>query len=187
VRTSVQHLVGGLDPNFQHTCDMEIWMRLATRSSVAAVDATQAYYRRHDANMSTAYMKNPLSDLREQLGTATKVLTGWGAELPGAGEWMTAMKARLVEQACWMAGLAFERGDMAAAKMCIDFAAQNSTALWRSPSWLRYQAKRLAGRKLVQAMRKRGVAKQTAEYSPFEHGVAFGWWPQEAHGGKLGG
>ncbi|RYZ14506.1 MAG: glycosyltransferase family 2 protein [Alphaproteobacteria bacterium] len=32
IRTDAQHEVGGLDPRFPQTCDMEIWLRLATRA-----------------------------------------------------------------------------------------------------------------------------------------------------------
>jgi len=106
-------------------------MRLATRSSVAGVNATQAYYRRHDANMSTAYMKNPLSDLREQLdhgqegrrrgrGSSSAAEGDGGDEGPvsssrPAGGW-----------------LAVSAGDEDGGENLLEFASQNSAALWRS-------------------------------------------------------
>jgi glycosyltransferase involved in cell wall biosynthesis len=185
VRTSVQHKVGGLDPKLPHTCDMEIWMRLATQSSVAAVNATQAYYRRHAENMSTAYMSAPLSDLREQLATAVSVLSSWGADMPGRETWLQAMKARMIPQAFWMAGIAFERGDEAAVRECVDFATQLDPAAWRSKAWLRFQAKRLLGRTLLGWARSHLNRTDHLSYTPFKHGAAFGWWPEGRRGGTL--
>jgi hypothetical protein len=184
IRTAVQHQVGGLDPRLPHTCDMEIWMRIATRASIAAMKPVQAYYRRHDTNMSSDYINTPLSDLREQLDTATTVITNWATHMPESEIWMRDMKRRMVEQACWMAGLAFERGDDAGARECLAFAAQHTDALWRSNAWRRFQAKRLAGRKLLQGARSIGRSARRAsrategDFSPFEQGEQFGWWPE---------
>lgn len=177
VRTEVQHLVGGLDPRFPHTCDMEIWLRLATRSGVAALNTVQAYYRRHDTNMSSAYMERPLSDLREQLGTVEAVLGVWGKDMPGAPTWLRMMKDRIAKQACWMAGLAYERGNKDGGKICLDFAKQNDPSIVTSRSWLRAQAKRLLGGALIRMIRGSQESKH-ASYSPFMRGKTFGWWPK---------
>lgn len=177
VRTEVQHLVGGLDPRFPHTCDMEIWLRLATCSDVAALSTTQAYYRRHETNMSTAYMDRPLTDLREQLATVEAVLGVWGKDMPGAQEWLTLMKDRIAKQACWMAGLAYERGDRKSGLICLEFARQNDRSIVGSRPWLRAQAKRLLGGGAIRMLRGSKEAKN-ASYSPFKRGEMFGWWPK---------
>jgi glycosyltransferase involved in cell wall biosynthesis len=52
VRTSVQQSVGGYLASLPHSGDMEMWLRLAVRGSVAELrGAIQAFYRVHDANM----------------------------------------------------------------------------------------------------------------------------------------
>ncbi len=178
VRTSVHHLVGGFDPDFPHTCDMDAWMRLATRSAVAALATTQAYYRRHRENMSIPYTNGPLTDLKMQLHTAAKVLTTWGKDLPGAEQWLAGMRQRMVNQAFWMAGLCLEQGNDAGLGECLAFATQNSPALWRSKGWMRFQVKRLVGRKLILAMRRQLKLREALPYSPFVHGQAFGWMPE---------
>lgn len=180
IRTETQHLVGGLDPRFPTTCDMEIWMRIATRASLASINAPQAFYRRHQANMSNPVMSAPLSDLPQQLATAEVVLNEWGEDMPGAENWLKAMKARMVAQACWMAGFAFKRGDDEAARICEEFAKKHHKNVWLSKFWLRYQAKRLLGRQLAisVARKPKKTADPSIEYSPFERGSTFGWWPE---------
>lgn len=183
VRTALQHKVGGLDPRFPTTCDMEIWMRMATRSSVASVNAIQAYYRRHTSNMSNAVMSRPLSDLRQQLDTAVTVLTNYGQHEAGAPAWLKAMRERLVTQACWMAGLAYERGDTQGAQECLQFARYCMPSLIGSKPWLKYMAKRVIGRKIVRAIKELrnpdGADASVKQYDPFVVGELFGWWPKD--------
>lgn len=51
VRTSVQKEVGGYRPDLPHAGDMEMWLRIAARSSVVILQSDQAYYRVHGKNM----------------------------------------------------------------------------------------------------------------------------------------
>jgi glycosyltransferase involved in cell wall biosynthesis len=185
-RTRIQKLVGGHHPDYPHTCDVEMWMRFATRSSIAVLPTTQAYYRWHGSNMSKSFIYRPMSDLREQLATANEVLTKWGSDIPEFPDWISAMKLRFVGQACWMAGLALERGDLAASRDCLAFARENSSSLWRSRAWWHYQAKRCLGRSLTKKMRSalRGNQAENeipfAMLAPFKHGEIFGWWPERS-------
>jgi hypothetical protein len=157
---------------------------MATVSSIAVLATTQAYYRWHGNNMSTAYIYRPMADLREQLATANEVLTNWGSQVPGFPDWIEAMKARFVTQACWMAGLAVEREDEQARIDCLAFAAENSASLWRSSPLWRYQAKRLLGASLSKKVRgmlrpdQEEYDRPFAMFAPFKHGEVFGWWPE---------
>ncbi len=56
VRTSLQKRVGGYDARLPHLGDTEMWIRLAANADVGYLRGVdQAYYRRHEQNMSTAY------------------------------------------------------------------------------------------------------------------------------------
>jgi glycosyltransferase involved in cell wall biosynthesis len=66
VRTALQHEVGGYNKALPHTADLDLWLRLAARPSVAHIDAHQAYKRMHASNMQHQYAQ-PLVELR--LGT----------------------------------------------------------------------------------------------------------------------
>ena len=64
VRTSAQKVVGGYRPELPHAGDMEMWLRLAAHGSVGFIEADQACYRWHGANMQYRYLG--LSDLRQR-------------------------------------------------------------------------------------------------------------------------
>ena len=55
VRTAIQKRVGGYRKELPHSGDMEMWLRLAVQGAVGRIDAFQAVYRLHSANMSLAY------------------------------------------------------------------------------------------------------------------------------------
>ena len=181
IRTDAQHEVGGLDPRFPQTCDMEIWLRLATRANVAALSTTQAYYRRHDTNMSTVATDRPLSDLREQLETVVTVLTDWGKDLAATPRWLDIIRKRVAAQACWKAGLAFENGNVSGGRTCLKFAKEADPAITLSPAWLRAQAKHLLGSRVLGLLRRRRTSRNHS-FSPFTRGYLFGWWPAEGTG-----
>ncbi len=176
IRTAAQHEVGGLDPRFPQTCDMEIWLRLATRANVAALNTTQAYYRRHDTNMSSATTNQPMSDLREQLETVVAVLSHWGKNLTSTPRWLATIRKRVAVQACWMAGLAFQNSNVSAGKTCLAFAKEADPAITRSAPWFRAHAKHALGGPLIRLLRGKGTSGQHS-FSPFSRGQLFGWWP----------
>jgi glycosyltransferase involved in cell wall biosynthesis len=188
VRTSIQKQVGGYNSSFPHSCDLEMWMRIATRSSIAVVDAPQAFYRWHGQNMSTRFIYRPTSDLQDQLATAIHVYKNWGPDIPEFPHWIERMKLKFADQACWMAGLAVERTDRAGMEDCIAFAAQNNPNLWRSKAWWRYRAKRILGGSLTRSVRNflKPNAPQYdlpfAMFAPFKLGETFGWWPEKLAG-----
>jgi GT2 family glycosyltransferase len=184
IRTNMQHEVGGLDPRFPQTCDMEIWLRLATRAGVAALNTTQAYYRRHDSNMSTVAMDRALSDLREQFDTVVAVLATWGENLVERSRWLNLVKRRIAMQACWKAGVAFERGDAEDARACLAFAKEVDPSIPRSAPWLRAQAKHLLGASVVHAL-KRGKQSGAISFNPFVRGQLFGWWPSRRASSRM--
>ena len=75
MRTRVQQLIGGYNPELPHTGDLEMWVRAARVAGVGFVGgADQAWYREHTANMhKTAFEAGELSgiavDLRQRART----------------------------------------------------------------------------------------------------------------------
>jgi glycosyltransferase involved in cell wall biosynthesis len=65
VRTVVQKSIGGYSNNLPHAGDLEMWLRFACRGSIAFLDAWQAVYRKHEANMHYAFTN--LANLRQHL------------------------------------------------------------------------------------------------------------------------
>src|SRR5690242_2149740 len=65
MRTSLVQRVGGFDSRLAHTCDIELWMRLAAYADVGYVrGADQALYRIHGQNMSKS--RDQLVNLEER-------------------------------------------------------------------------------------------------------------------------
>jgi len=195
VRTELQHQVGGYDPKMLHTSDMEMWMRLAARSSIGVIDAIQGYYRWHGGNMTLGYVRGMHGDRRQRIFTCNEVLKTWGAEMDGIADWVATMRRQYVADACWHAALAMERGDAEGKRACIEFAKELEPALWRSPSWWRYLAKRCLGPHLSRALRaamgrpvnaaglvgadpRRSLPPEQQMWVSYQHGQGIGWWPQ---------
>lgn len=65
MRASSLRAVGLLDPALRHTCDLELWLRLAAHGAVGYVDGPyQGCYRVHGASMQRTVNAGPLVDLR---------------------------------------------------------------------------------------------------------------------------
>lgn len=183
IRTELQHRIGGYHPGLPQTSDAEMWMRIATQAPIAVIHTPQGYYRWHGSNMSSAYTGRALSDLDEQYKTINEVYRNWGSHIEEFPAWMDVTKLRLGRQACWMAGLAFERGDIEGARTCLKFAKEVCPSPWRLTSWWKTQAKRLAGPRLTAELKRLMPGSNNANpgvvsFSPFIPGEIFGWWPE---------
>jgi hypothetical protein len=109
VRTSVQHHVGGYNPDLYHTSDAEMWMRLAAYSDVAFIRADQAFYRRHEQNMSLE-LGNRLVSLSQMRAAYEGVLRQCGDVLPDKVKLSATVHKRLAREALWTAARAYDRG-----------------------------------------------------------------------------
>jgi hypothetical protein len=98
MRTSVQHALGGYDPELAHSGDLEMWLRAATISDVGRVNgAAQGYYRIHDNSMQRTIHAGLAIDLEGRLAAFQKVLAGTGERVPRAEElFATARRALAV-------------------------------------------------------------------------------------------
>lgn len=188
IRTELQHRVGGYHLAMYHTSDMEMWMRLATRSSIAVINAEQGYYRWHGDNMTLGYVSNVLGDRRQRISTCQEVLNSWGSGTDGFSSWVEEMRRRYAREACWLAGLALERGDAESERVCLAFATEYDPALWRTSSFWRYFAKRCLGgslsRRIRSVIRRKPETSNQSEKTDelpkvFTHGQRIGWWPSE--------
>jgi len=107
-RTSLQHRVGGYNPDLYHTSDVEMWLRLAAYADVAYIRADQAFYRRHDNNMSLE-LRNRLVSLTQLRAAFEGALRQCGDVLPNAAELSDAVHRKLAWEALWWAARAYDR------------------------------------------------------------------------------
>ncbi len=106
MRASVQREIGGYNPDFPHSGDLEMWLRAAAVSDVGRINgAAQAYYRVHSASMQRTTYAGLMTDLEARLETFEKVLSASANHLPKADELLAAARCALatsaVEHASW--------------------------------------------------------------------------------------
>ena len=108
VRTSLQHQVGGYNPDLYHTSDLEMWMRLAAYADVGYVRADQAYYRRHARNMSEEFSDSLVAQ-QERRAAFEGFLTRCGEVLPDSAGLSEMVHRELAKEALWVAARAYDR------------------------------------------------------------------------------
>ena len=95
MRTSVQHRIGGYNPEFKHTSDLDMWMRTAAVGSIGFVDAAQGFYRWHKANMSAGYYHQPADDRLQVVDTCTNFMETHRHDIPQFESWFEDMRVRM--------------------------------------------------------------------------------------------
>jgi Glycosyl transferase family 2 len=171
VRTELQKQVGGYRPELPHSGDMEMWLRLAAHSRVGILDAHQAVYRRHGANMSLkATASSMLPDLEQRRAALDAFLGSCSDALPDAPELRRRLFRSLGRDAIRFASIAFNEGDTEACSRISDFAVAVSPPIRRSLPWLRLACKRRLGFGAWRALQS--VVRQPAQHDDGQDGGA---------------
>ena len=183
VRTRLQQSTGGYCAKFPQTSDMEMWMRIATLSSIAVIRDTQAYYRWHGENMSKEYFHSKLIILKEHAATCEHVHAEWNSDkTPEFDLCIKEMKKLLAKDAI---SAAIVTGDSQEYRNSIVFA-DEMDPFWRtSVGSLRLRLKRMLGstfwRKLRQLKKSFGYSgawiASGADVAQLSR--TFGWWPTD--------
>ncbi|MGZ2384914.1 glycosyltransferase [Rhizobium leguminosarum] len=146
VRTALQKQVGGYNKELPHAGDMEMWLRLASHAGVGFINADQAVYRQHAANMSLQYYgENILSDLRQRK-MAFDILFSQAPDSLRKDKMLRRFLARdLGKQALRQAGIAFNNFDVATALAIQRFALEVSPDVRNSLPWIKLVCKQTIG------------------------------------------
>jgi glycosyltransferase involved in cell wall biosynthesis len=186
VRTEMLKRTGGYCERFPHTSDMEMWMRLATMSSIGVIKSIQAYYRIHDHNMSKEFTSGWLTDLQERFDTCEYIYMRWSEPaIEGFDRWLATMKRIFADRALRAASTALSHGDWRGYEDCLAFAHRMNPYCFASEAALRVGLKRIMGASLarsVGALVRRlpggGVPQERSKIAPeWRPGSTFGWWP----------
>lgn len=185
IRTEAQRRVGPYNPALPHTSDMEMWMRFATLGPVAVIQDAQAFYRVHNASMSESFNAQVLRDRREIIETCTLVIENQCAHIPEARQWLLGLKRRFADEAFWLAGKAWEKGEDEKMQARLDFARTHHPQVWGSRAAWGFYAKRALGRQVFQSLRpSRGGGETPTAAAGTEAGSyqaqtgEIGWWPE---------
>lgn len=111
VRTSLQHAIGGYDPELPFSGDLEMWLRAAAGGDVGRVNgAAQAYYRIHTSSMQRSVYTGVMNELEGRLAAFEKVLVGPQAKLPRGEELYATARRSLARLALDYACAAYDNG-----------------------------------------------------------------------------
>jgi len=164
VRTGLQKLLGGYRHELPHAGDMEMWLRFAAHASVGFIPSYQGVYRRHSANMSTAYYSvsdtrlvytnsGRLADLRQR----KQAFDYFWEHCDRIPQWSELFRQRLYMQlavsAVGHASAAFNDGLVAESKELSDFAAEIYPRIKNSTAWMKFACKRWVGARAWRAFR----------------------------------
>ncbi len=146
VRTRWLRELGGYREDMPHTGDLEMWMRLAAHGSVGIIDAPQAAYRRHAANMSDGYARNyGMADLRQRRD-AFEVFGRHAADvMPGAERLHRRLLRALAREAAGQASAAYSDGALTTSRELMRLALETAPSVRFTTHYLRVLVKRLLG------------------------------------------
>jgi glycosyltransferase involved in cell wall biosynthesis len=140
VRTAVQKAVGGYTASLTHTADTEMWMRLAANGAVARLDAVQAIYRRHSANMSTAYFDHGVADFRQRKDAFDRFFEEYRGRIPGARRLHARATRSIAEKAFWNGIIQALRGRFESGKHLLRYSYSLEPGLRHRPPFRRAPA-----------------------------------------------
>jgi hypothetical protein len=144
VRTCVHKAVGGYREDLPHSGDTEIWLRFALRGAVGVIDAPQAFYRLHGANMVTGYPG--LRGLVQQKAAFDAHFLECGYAIDRVDLLRQRLHRRLADDACRAAHVCFEAGQPDHCDECLRFALGCDQSVRSRPLWLKLRVKRAMGR-----------------------------------------
>jgi glycosyltransferase involved in cell wall biosynthesis len=110
VRTTQQKELGGYRPALPHAGDMEMWLRFAAHGSIGIIEADQACYRLHEANMNYRY--KGISDLRQRKACFEIFFSECRHRLADSRRLRKLASSRLAEDALHQAVASFKDGQM---------------------------------------------------------------------------
>ncbi len=111
MRTSVQHAIGGYDPDLPHSGDFEMWLRAAAISDVGRVNGSvQGFYRAHPDSMQRTTYAGHVIDLEGRLAAFEKLLVGPAAPIAGGAELFARAQQALARSALAYARSAYDHG-----------------------------------------------------------------------------
>ncbi|MEZ6029905.1 MAG: glycosyltransferase [Hyphomonadaceae bacterium] len=191
VRTAIQHKVGGYDPRFRHTSDMDMWMRCAVHGPVGVIHEPGAFYRLHASNMSGEFNNQAMRDRQEVIDTCEAFVERFGRDFPETRDWLIDLKRRFADEAFWLSGRALEYGNMELLAARLAFAKKHHPAPWLSHAAWRFRLKRLLGGALTRTLKggpdntnspvDSSTVEAGAEATAYrEQRGTVGWWPEAA-------
>lgn len=111
MRTSVQHAVGGYDPNLPHSADLAMWLRAASLGEVGRINGPpQGFYRVHPGSMQRTTYAGHVVDLEGCLDAFATVLSEPGARIGNRNALLATARRAVAASALECARSAYDHG-----------------------------------------------------------------------------
>ena len=143
VRTNLQHRIGGYRADLPHSCDMEMWLRIAAHAAVARVHGTQGYYRLHGQNMSVGYAG--VRDLTSRRAAFNALFQTCGDLVPDRDRLSILANQMLAEISFWRASECFESREPELCDAYLKLAREYFPQIQQAGQWRRLRIKRALG------------------------------------------
>jgi glycosyltransferase involved in cell wall biosynthesis len=153
VRSEVLRAVGEYNPKLPHTADMEYWLRVAARCSIAVLAAQQACKRMHTHNMQVDFVTQVERDIEQRSAAFASFFDREGKYVAAALELRQKAYTALAGQAFWAASQAFDLGQSAECEKLLGLAKRLSPNLPGQRCWSRLAWKRRIGVRAWRAIR----------------------------------
>ncbi|MDE2402261.1 MAG: glycosyltransferase family 2 protein [Burkholderiales bacterium] len=153
IRTNLLKRLGGYRPDLPHAGDMEMWLRVAAHAPIGILYTNQAVYRRHGANMSSAYLQDhSLSDLQQRKVAIDAFRDICRTSAPEMLRVYQSLLPPMALDAVGHASSAFNANRMELCQRLCDFATSAHPGVRRSPAWLALACKKLMGHRMSTAL-----------------------------------
>ena len=136
--------LGGYRQQLPHTADMEMWMRFAVHSNVGRLKSPQAYYRRHEQNMSKTYSekcafsayKPNTKDFFQRKAAFDLLFQEQGHALPDCDRLHRLAYECLAWNAFWHAHRLFDQGEAFGCRVFLGLAREVFPGIEDRPEWI---------------------------------------------------
>jgi glycosyltransferase involved in cell wall biosynthesis len=152
VRTAIQKDIGGYNKNLSHTADLEMWLRFACRGSIADLDAYQAVYREHGANMHHSF--DNIGNLKQHFLAFYSAFAKDGTKILNVRQGEHRYRKSLAVAALALTDVALLERNKHLLDDCISFATTICPDIRTSRSWYEVLLKRLIGVKTINAAKR---------------------------------
>lgn len=143
VRTEIQKRVGGYDPSLPHTGDLEMWLRIASCSSIGFINEHQAWYRKHSCNMHKQF------DGVSELAQVIEAMRGFVVKAGNRGSvyspLVDAAQKRIAIIAFWRAYWCFAQHRVGDCRKYLEFSTEMDPGIIKSRDYHKLKVKLLCG------------------------------------------
>lgn len=160
VRTNYLQRLGFYRHDLPHSADFEMWLRLAAHGHVGFIKTPQAFYRRHDENMTLGYLNERiLADLKQRKAAFDIFQEENKQVVPDMKALYATLVAHLAQHAVGIASMAFNENKLLLCNDVCEYAVFIDPDVTKTRAWRLLQCKKMLGFSMTNALRRWSFSK----------------------------